>query len=224
MLLGKTVTCFVPAKGTSQRLPGKNLRLCDGVTLVRRAVDLALECGFFDEIVLSTDSLEVLEASTLELGKDVTWHERPESLSLPTSSVWNAITNFGPPSTDYIVLLHPTSPCLKKRTVGKALAFLINNHERFSTLATVNETTPYSWSAGEMPDFSDSVGTQFMAPRYRLNNAIFAAKWDFLYKIGDGYDSDWIPFLIEKSESVDIDTIDDLMIAEAILQWRRKNE
>ena len=53
------VLCVIPARGGSKGLPGKNLMLLDGESLVARAVRHARESGVCDRIVVTTDSPEI---------------------------------------------------------------------------------------------------------------------------------------------------------------------
>jgi CMP-N-acetylneuraminic acid synthetase len=202
-------------------LPNKNVSLCNGVPLVKRAVDLARECGIFDRIVVSTESRKVYEAAG-----DACWHVRPPSLSLPSSSVWDAVKHWmdGRLVTDYIVLLHPTSPCLKAETITLALQYMIELSDVFDAIVSVNRTSPFSWCSANLPDFTKAKGTQYHLPHFQLNNAIYIAKWDKLYEVTNGYDLKWHILTIPADEAVDIDEITDLRIAEAILQWRQHNE
>jgi CMP-N-acetylneuraminic acid synthetase len=214
-------TCFIPAKGTSERLLGKNCLKCDGVPLVGRAVALARQSKRFSKIVVSTESREVYEAA----GNGAVWHDRPGSLSLATSSVWDAVHHYGKPETEYIVLLHPTSPCLRANTIRNALDNLEILGESCDALVSVSISNPFSWCCVEKPNFSDAKRTQDCLTRLELNNGLFVAKWEKLYEVKNGFDLNWLPFTIwDKTETIDIDEEDDLIIAEAILQWRQKNE
>lgn len=45
----------IPARGGSQRIPKKNIRLLDGKPLVAYSIETALASGLFDRVVVSTD-------------------------------------------------------------------------------------------------------------------------------------------------------------------------
>ena len=51
---------LIPARGQSRRLPGKNMSLLGGKTLVRRALETAAASGCFEPVALSSESPEVL--------------------------------------------------------------------------------------------------------------------------------------------------------------------
>jgi len=58
---GSLVLCVIPARSGSKGLPGKNLMLLEGESLVARAVRHARESGVCDRIVVTTDSPEIAE-------------------------------------------------------------------------------------------------------------------------------------------------------------------
>lgn len=53
--------CVIPARGGSKRLPGKNIKEFFGKPVVGYAIQCAQECQLFDQIIVSTDSIEIAE-------------------------------------------------------------------------------------------------------------------------------------------------------------------
>src|SRR5512132_3082008 len=53
---------LVPARGGSKGVPGKNVRLLAGHTLLEYTARAARESGVLDRVVLSTDSPEIADA------------------------------------------------------------------------------------------------------------------------------------------------------------------
>ncbi|WP_320172174.1 pseudaminic acid cytidylyltransferase [Maridesulfovibrio sp.] len=54
---------IIPARGGSKRIPGKNIKPFLGKPLIAYAIEAARESGFFDHIIVSTDSEEYAEVS-----------------------------------------------------------------------------------------------------------------------------------------------------------------
>ena len=120
---------FIPAKGTSQRVPEKNLRKLGSRNLVQRSLDFANAINEITTIVLSTDSLNIVEAcepfrsmardfQNLEAGGFLSsgkWilHKRRNKDASPTARTIDAVLDFFDSyigsETDF-VLLQPTSP------------------------------------------------------------------------------------------------------------------
>jgi len=57
---------FIPVRGGSKRLPRKNLMDLGGKSITHRAIDTALDCGVFAEIILSSISMMAKSSSTKE--------------------------------------------------------------------------------------------------------------------------------------------------------------
>jgi len=123
------VMAFIPAKGTSQRVPEKNLRKLGNRSLVQRSVDFADAVNEITSVVLSTDSVKIVESCepfksmvmsfrNLEEGSSFVsgkWilHKRRSKDALPKSRTIDAVLDFlsnhATSEMDF-VLLQPTSP------------------------------------------------------------------------------------------------------------------
>jgi pseudaminic acid cytidylyltransferase len=57
---------IIPARSGSKRVPGKNVRLFCGRPIISYAIQAAREAGCFDEIMVSTDSLQIAEVARSE--------------------------------------------------------------------------------------------------------------------------------------------------------------
>ncbi|MDE8603853.1 pseudaminic acid cytidylyltransferase [Marinomonas sp. RSW2] len=51
----------IPARGGSQRIPRKNIRLLNGKPLIAYSIETALSSGLFDEVIVSTDDAEIAQ-------------------------------------------------------------------------------------------------------------------------------------------------------------------
>jgi len=109
-----SVLCVIPARGGSKGIPRKNLQTIHGKTLIEHAYLLARESNVFDEIILSTDDLEIavhardvgLNAPFLRpafLANDNA--TSPDVLRHAIDSLRSEGTSF-----DYAVLMEVTSP------------------------------------------------------------------------------------------------------------------
>jgi len=50
---------IIPARGGSQRIPGKNIRLFHGKPIIAYSIQAALESGVFDDVYVNTDSDDI---------------------------------------------------------------------------------------------------------------------------------------------------------------------
>ncbi|MBR7887445.1 pseudaminic acid cytidylyltransferase [Marinomonas sp. A79] len=54
-----TRVAVIPARGGSQRIPKKNIRLLDGKPLIAYSIETALASGLFDRVIVSTDDTNI---------------------------------------------------------------------------------------------------------------------------------------------------------------------
>lgn len=55
--------CIIPARGGSKRIPRKNIKEFLGKPIIAYSIETALETGLFDELMVSTDDVEIAEVA-----------------------------------------------------------------------------------------------------------------------------------------------------------------
>ncbi len=110
MILG-----IIPARRGSKRIPGKNTKFLGQKRLIEWALDSAVQSKLLDQIVVSSDDPEVLEAASLR--KQCLPLKRPEHLATDTSLaiefVRHALHYFAVEQKrkfTAVAILQPTSP------------------------------------------------------------------------------------------------------------------
>ena len=139
---------FIPAKGTSVGLPGKNLLTVGSKTLLERALELATRFGLFDKVVVSTESALVAQkvaemmsapgASDLplsatkrvcKLNEIIEIHNRSSKVSgdyIKTADVVREYLDYARLTSGFLTLLQPTSPFRN----SKELTMLLERQEQ----------------------------------------------------------------------------------------------
>jgi CMP-N-acetylneuraminic acid synthetase len=114
-----SAVALVPARGGSQRVPGKNLLQLGGQPLIAYAIGAARETGLFEEVIVSTDSVEIAEIARA-YGASVPGL-RPAELATATSSDidWVLHVMHGR-SEELFSILRPTSPFRTAATIRRA--------------------------------------------------------------------------------------------------------
>jgi N-acylneuraminate cytidylyltransferase len=117
---------FIPARQGSVRLPGKNVKLLNGIPLIAYSIRSAIDSGLFKEVIVSTDSPETAKISR-DWGASVPTL-RPAELSSSTSTdiewVMHAIENLIPfpqIQIECIAILRPTNPLRTASTLKNAM-------------------------------------------------------------------------------------------------------
>ena len=125
-----SAVALVPARGGSQRVPGKNVRELGGHPLIAYTIAAARSCGLFDAVIVSTDSEEIADAAA-RYGAEVPGL-RPEEMASSTSPdiEWVRYVIDGLAGEDrtpeLFSLLRPTSPFRLASTILRAREELLS--------------------------------------------------------------------------------------------------
>mmetsp|Transcript_4673 Transcript_4673/g.16749 ORF Transcript_4673/g.16749 Transcript_4673/m.16749 type:complete len:257 (-) Transcript_4673:1191-1961(-) len=144
------VECWalIPARGGSKGIPRKNLKLVAGRSLVEHAIDQALASKLISRVFVSTDDSEIAKVAKVA-GAEVI--DRPKELAQDMSPDIDCFrhfielvdASFGT-APELIVQLRPTSPTRQVTTIDECIALLANSPEHTSLRSvTVNQKSPY---------------------------------------------------------------------------------
>jgi CMP-N-acetylneuraminic acid synthetase len=125
-------------------------------------------------------------------------------------------------------LLQPTSPLRKTKHIDEAIEMLIQ--ENLDSVVSVSEPMEHPgdmvyWNtAGRMKFLLETVPSVTQRQQYDkclfLNGAIYAFTYECVLKNNSRFGEKSLPYLMPQIDSIDIDSPDDMRIAEAILQNR----
>lgn len=226
-----TLVALIPARGGSKSIRRKNLALCGGRTLLDWAAESALKSSVVDRSILSTDDDEIAQAG-LALGLDVPFR-RPRELSGDDALMLGVmrhclaeLRNVGT-AVEALVLLQPTSPFRRPHHVREAVGrFRASNA---ATLVSVVRVPHRFVPEGQMreengklvPYFGGDVGKtrrQDKEVLYGRNGpAILIVRSDVL-DAGGLYGNPTVGFEMDEVTSIDIDTREDLRLADHLLR------
>lgn len=223
MIGDKRVLAVITARGKSQRLPGKNVRLFCGKPLIAWTIECAKKSRWVDEVVLSTDDLKIARIAA-RWGVD-RFVRRPASLATARAKSPDAVLHVMKQSEQMgkeaaiVVLLQPTSPLRQARDIDGALEMLVSR--RADAVVSVNPVEPSTRYVNTLsPDLKLENffprRTARKGPYYRLNGAVYVAYWNFFKKRRDWYSPRTYAYVMPPERSVDIDDEMDFIIASAI--------
>ena len=142
------ILVVIPARGGSKGIPRKNIRLLAGKPLIAYSIQTALKSKYVDDVVVSTEDVEIAEISK-NYGSEIV--RRPMDLAkdeVPLDPVifhaLNCIESRKGVTYDYVISMQPTSPLLKRETLDKAIVELIDGG--YDTLITVRDETHLYWT------------------------------------------------------------------------------
>jgi N-acylneuraminate cytidylyltransferase len=125
---------IIPARGGSKRIPRKNLKPFDGVPMIARSIQTALDSGLFSRVVVSTDDEEIAELARTH-GAQVPFM-RPLALAddfTGTAAVivhaLQALAEQGS-QFDYACCIYATAPLLQARYLRQGLDLLQQHQDK----------------------------------------------------------------------------------------------
>ena len=210
------VACFIPVKSNSERVPGKNFRMLCGKPLYQYIIDHAIEANCFDDIYVDTNNDEVKKYCEL---KKIHWIERKEELARNTAN-GNDLLNYhfdNFPNYDYYFQLFATAPFLQPSSIVNAVNTLVGSVEYDSVFTAISEHSFY-WYAGNPINYRPCIlpRSQDMEPVIEETTGLYGMSAQSLKKYRCRIGAKPYICLVNKFEAVDINTEEDLKLAEFI--------
>jgi len=227
MIENRRVSAVIPARGGSKGFPGKNLAKLAGRSLMAHAIAQAREAAFVDEVIVSSDAREILDEAE-RCGADIIL-ERPDDLATDTAStdaVTMQVLDQLQSAPDYIVLLQVTTPLRRAEDIDAAIQLCQASGAPACVSVTLTEKSPF-WmyrrdaESRLQPLFADAEipsRRQDAPPIYLLNGAVYVAETEAYRQHGRFLMPGMAGYVMPADRSVDIDSPEDLYVAEAILQ------
>lgn len=229
MYKNKRFLAIIPARGGSKGIPNKNIIDICGRPLIAYTIEAGKKSKYIDETMVSTDS-EVIKVIAEQWGANVPFL-RPEKLSNDTAKsidvVFHAMNFYKKNGIDfdYVVLLQPTSPLRTFEDVDKAIEKLINcDGESLISICEADENpvlmrTVQDEKLKEVISFGgENLRRQDLPTFYIFNGALYINSYNMLVTKEKFIDDDTIPYVMDKENSVDIDTMLDAKLVEVILK------
>jgi CMP-N,N'-diacetyllegionaminic acid synthase len=225
---------FVPARANSKGVPGKNIKLLNGKPLLSYTIEEGKKSRV-NRLIVSTDSPEISELSQA-LGAEVPFL-RPCKLSKDDSVIEDVIIDtleklnknerYQP---NLIVILQPTSPLRTAAHIDDCINLL----EEKNADAVVSVSEPMEHPA-EMVYWEGEGKMRFLLESYRdlpktqrqgyppcffINGSVYTCRHDTLINKKSRFGDVTLPYVMRSIDSIDIDSNDDFLIAEAIFKAR----
>lgn len=221
--------CVVPARGGSKRVPRKNVRLLGGVPMLARTLRAVVASGVADRIVVSTDDDEIAAIALAE-GADVPFRRPAELADDHTATapvVAHAVGELALAGDVYdaVLVVYPTAVFTEPGDLQTAKRMLAAS-EASLVMTVCRYGTPIerAWRMGDdgrgrmvQPEHA-LTRTQDLPPSFHDAGQFYIGTTEFW--TGSGLVAPAHPVLIELApwRAVDIDTEDDLALAERLLR------
>lgn len=208
--------CFIPIKSNSERVPGKNFRVLNGRKLYEYILLHVLESDCFDDIFVDTNSNEITEYCQ---EMRINTIEREPWLAGNSANGNDLLCHHQTlyPNYDYYFQLFATAPYLQAKSIKKCADGLLGSEYYDSCFTAISHhgfywlnNLPVNYRPGILPRSQD------MSPLIEETTGMYGITSKALtqYKSRIGRK----PYVCEvsKFEAIDINTEEDLKIAEYI--------
>lgn len=216
----KTV-CFIPIKANSERVPGKNLRLLNNKKLYMYICEHVKQADSFDEVYVDTNSEEITEYAKSIGFKTIA---REAKLAENTANGNDLLVHHYEMFSDYdyYFQLFVTAPYLQPETIRKCVNELVSGD--YDSCFTATENHGFYWLNDNPINYRPCIlpRSQDMHPVIEETTGLYGISAKALEKYRCRIGGKPYIHIVSKFEAVDINTEDDLKIAEYVgkMYWK----
>lgn len=208
--------CFIPIKANSERVPGKNFRILNGKKLYEYICEHVQESDVFDDIYVDTNSKEIAEYARTQ-GFHVI--DRKPELAKNTANGNDLLVYhyMQYPQYDYYFQLFATAPYLQPSTIKVCFNKLITSEE-YDSCFTATEHHGFYWLADNPINYRPGIlpRSQDMLPVVEETTGLYGICRDALERYRCRIGRKPYIHVVGKFEAVDINTEEDLAVAEYV--------
>jgi len=237
------IVSFIPARGGSERIPKKNIKMLAGKPMIAWTIEACLKSRYIDRIFVSTEDKEIKEIA-LKYGAEVI--DRPAEFSQGQIVIDFAYSHFQyclweeGYQPDYVIFLLATSPLRTAKHIDEAFELYFNSEEALLISFTESRILPNNAflvnGAGRLEYLlkKDTRGILIkkFGSRHIKNPIMYYVDSAICIGPPNGVNYfnldnkmsllDYIqPYIMEPKDSIDVDTPLDFKIAEMLLKKRR---
>lgn len=218
------ITCFLPCRRGSQRVPDKNVKLFAGSKNGLVEVKLKQLCAVkdIDEIVLSTDDERILDYAGTLRDTRIRLHHRSDELASSAASTDSLVAHALKLIPEgHILWTHVTSPFVNARHYNSIIAcYREKLLMGYDSLMTVTDLQGFLWKDGLPMNYDRAIEkwprTQTLSPIQEVNSAVFFAPCIVYRNLDDRIGKTPYLYPLNKLISHDIDWPEDFVIAECM--------
>lgn len=224
---------IIPARSGSKGLPNKNILMLLDKPLIAYTIEAAIKSRCFEEVIVSTDSLEYKEIAE-QYGAKVLIRDKELASDTATSYmvIEDILLKKEKIKYDYFVLLQPTSPFRSEIHIKEAIDKFERDFYSYDFLVSMSESSK-SADLIKIIDSDNSLKNYNLdysnyrrqdGKEYYPNGAIFIGKIDKYLERKHFFGHKSLAYFMSKEDSIDIDERLDFEIAIGIANKKRKKE
>lgn len=213
---------IITARGGSKRIPRKNIKEFMGKPMIAYAIDATVNSGIFDEIMVSTEDVEIATIAQ-KYGAKVPFmrsEHTANDLATTFDVINEVIVEYKKIGKifDTLCCIYPCVPFLKAETLKSAYKKMINAD---AVIPVCKYPVPIEWAMKMECDIlvpndrnSQNMRSQDIEPKYFDAGMFYFCKTEKMYECNSLIPKKTSAYIISESECQDIDTLDDWKMAE----------
>lgn len=216
------VAAFLPAKGSSFRIPNKNTMLLDGEPMFLRSLKKLVNSSLIDEVYLDTESREIAD-----LASEVACHHLQRDAELASNRADGNrlfLNEVQHTDADICVQLLCTSPFIRTETIERAIAILRDEPD-YDSVVAVRCEKQYRWGAdGPLYDITHIPNSVDLEDSVIESMGLYVVRREAALKLGRRVGDR--PYLLEIDplEAIDVNWPRDFELANLIAIGLREQE
>lgn len=222
MYRNKKFLGLITARGGSEGVPRKNIKLLGGKPLIWWTISEAIKSKYLDRLIVSTEDIEIATISKM-YNCEVPFM-RPIELASNTSTSFDVVKHVLSKieGYDYLVLLQPTSPFRKSFQIDEAIELCIENECDVVSVLRLSISPYKTYRLNAIGRLEPILGMKFDRRQdepvsYATNGALYINNIENLLDRGGFIGENTIPYIMDDLSSIDIDTYFDWTIAELLI-------
>jgi len=216
---------IIPARGGSKRIPRKNIRPFLGKPIIAYSIEAALKSGLFNDVIVSTDDLEIAEIAK-SLGAKVPFirsQANSDDFSSLYDVVFEVVTKLEEEGKIFneLCCVLPTAPFLTSEILQKS-AELLENEMVDSVISVQKYNYPIQRGLkNSNRGFLELMFPEFLTRRSQDLEDVYHDAGQFYWAKINSFLQDnkvacgnKLPYVLDSMQAHDIDELEDWIIAE----------
>ena len=217
------VFAFVPAKGTSERVENKNMRILEGERLYVRALKTLLKCKEIDKVILDTESQEMYDKVSY---LPIEFMKRDAQLANNKTDghkmFMNEVNHYL--DADIYVQLLCTSPFIKPETIDAAIKTLKTN-KKYDSAILMKKEKSYFWENNKPKyDINNIPNSKDLPDTITESMGLYVSTKESALKTNRRYGNNPLYIYGELEELIDVNNEEDLNFANIYAKGKKCSE
>lgn len=216
------VVAFLPAKGTSERIESKNLKLLNGKPLFLYTLEKLCDCEFIDEVYLDSESDEILNYAPylnyIPLKRD------PALANNKTDGHQMFYNEVRQVEADIYVQILGTSPFISQETIKKGIDVL-KEHEEYDSVVLMKKEKEYLWEDGQPKYDKFHIPNSNTLPDTIIESmGLYIVRNECAHRTKMRYGDNTYMLTADAVETIDVNYPDEFELAEYIMRGMKEKE